>query len=1411
MHVSLLKFTSSRCGLVLETRVFGVALLCSVLVPVSAWAFVRPLTPPEPNSSDAVLVSKTEYDAAGRVRDTVDNAGLMVRREYDAAGRVTATIENYVDGTPGGASAAGFTHDEDRVTRYVYNPGDQVVEQTADLPSGSDDQTTQYVYAAQLSDKGSPVANNAALRATIYPDSSETVSSQQLTGSDLIEVTYLANGQTATRTDPRGTELTYTYDDAGRLTRQAVTTVGSDTDDSVRAITTEYDGLGRSERMASHGDAAATGSSVLNEVVHTYDGLGNLLSQEQDHDPATSGSKPTVSYAYDTSVSGNVFTHATRLTATTYPNGRAITTTYTGHTGIDDAISRATGLEDAATSSTGGIVAYDHTGSGQMVAKRLPQANLRLNHVDLAGEGISADDPYDASMDRFGRSLRHRWERYDFATSTRGSDLYHFSHAYDRASNKLYDKRHIYGNDSVLYLHDALHRMTAADRGVLNPAGDGLSDYTFTQDWTLDPLGNWSAYHRDGSLATGGADTGASANPSAPSTDWDLQETRTHNDANEITALTTAGSGTSPASGPFQQDAGSDGLLVFEAEHYTQTISRSGYTWDQQSTGVSAGQYMRCAASSYQTFDKHKLTYTVTIPSGQGGTYRVWARVRTLETPTASHDSLYLRLGTSGSLVKWDGIAISSAWQWARATDSDNSGAVVELSLTAGTHTLIVGQRDVKVDLDALYLTKDGDTPSGFNPDPTTTGSFGNGVFLEAEAGTPNNTQWSAANETAKEDVMAGWPDDDASPVTNSNFLTTAPELIYDAAFVKTGRHYLWVRSSWTAADWNNQFHGGLNGAGPTSARQIKSGLGHTFFFSDTMFGLGIPPEVAYLDVPSSGVHSVHLWMMDDGALVDRVVLTTNASYDPNSVNDPGNGAGIGPPASPRAPGSGGSGGGGTTLNPAYDAAGNLKQGPDPRNPGSPGSVTSGGTHSYVYDAWNRLVEVTDDALDSGAGLLIARYEYDGLSRRIVRTLSNSGDLNATYHDYYDGQRVVETRSGSVGSGLVIRHQVWGLQYIDELVQVTVNQELLDDPGMDAADPDHDVQVAYALHDPLYSLLALVEEGTAGALLVRHEYDPYGTRQTFVATDGADTTLTLAVDDAPRVTSGGVEQPYALTDAGHQGLMHCENTGLIYNRARYRDGARFINRDPLGYPDGMNGYASWHVLLGKFDPSGSQATQPATQPSAATLKLKPVVDGGKHVLKKAAIDVGFSFDATTGALEVSSVNLGAHDYPGSLKSWNVEIDDAQIAVGTVELGGEFIRVVDVIRKERGGAAIALMLQAKTSAAGCPEGCAKIYYRFVTRQGVFARATARVLILDTELNCQIEREAPVTGNWERSDRAFGPVAATSQCLPISKEVRKSTRVWSYVGEQAKIDIELGDKVSLGEPNAIVGYTPPLAEK
>ena len=57
----------------------------------SAFAFTRPGTPPEPNSSDTVLVTKIGYDAVGRQQDVTDNAGKVTRTEYDDLAPVRPT------------------------------------------------------------------------------------------------------------------------------------------------------------------------------------------------------------------------------------------------------------------------------------------------------------------------------------------------------------------------------------------------------------------------------------------------------------------------------------------------------------------------------------------------------------------------------------------------------------------------------------------------------------------------------------------------------------------------------------------------------------------------------------------------------------------------------------------------------------------------------------------------------------------------------------------------------------------------------------------------------------------------------------------------------------------------------------------------------------------------------------------------------------------------------------------------------------------------------------------------------------------------------------------------------------------------------------------------------------------------
>ncbi len=112
-------------------------------------------------------------------------------------------------------------------------------------------------------------------------------------------------------------------------------------------------------------------------------------------------------------------------------------------------------------------------------------------------------------------------------------------------------------------------------------------------------------------------------------------------------------------------------------------------------------------------------------------------------------------------------------------------------------------------------------------------------------------------------------------------------------------------------------------------------------------------------------------------------------------------------------------------------------------------------------------------------------------------------------------------------------------------------------------------QATYHLFPILFPLL-----NAAGAPLERYRYSPYGQRSVMNPTTFATTGSTSA---------------YA-QNRGFQGLLHDQETGLIENRARILDPltGRFLQRDPLGYPDGMNAYAGYHVMWGGVDPMGEK-------------------------------------------------------------------------------------------------------------------------------------------------------------------------------------------------------------------------------
>ena len=105
-----------------------------------------------------------------------------------------------------------------------------------------------------------------------------------------------------------------------------------------------------------------------------------------------------------------------------------------------------------------------------------------------------------------------------------------------------------------------------------------------------------------------------------------------------------------------------------------------------------------------------------------------------------------------------------------------------------------------------------------------------------------------------------------------------------------------------------------------------------------------------------------------------------------------------------------------------YDAAGNMTEGP------APDSLTD--THKYIYDAWNRLAKVTDDAQTPAT---IAEYQYDGLGRRIVKSVYASGSVTHRMHYYYDGWQVIEERKEVTGTEDTdpLAQYVWRSYYID--------------------------------------------------------------------------------------------------------------------------------------------------------------------------------------------------------------------------------------------------------------------------------------------------------------------------------------------------------------------------------------------
>ncbi len=109
----------------------------------------------------------------------------------------------------------------------------------------------------------------------------------------------------------------------------------------------------------------------------------------------------------------------------------------------------------------------------------------------------------------------------------------------------------------------------------------------------------------------------------------------------------------------------------------------------------------------------------------------------------------------------------------------------------------------------------------------------------------------------------------------DTNYVSNAPRLDFRVNFVKTGTHYVWVRGIGATGN-DDSVHVGLNNAANTTADRISNLSTNWTWTKATMDG-----PVATINVPSTGVHNVNLWMREDGVIVDKLVITSNSGYTP--------------------------------------------------------------------------------------------------------------------------------------------------------------------------------------------------------------------------------------------------------------------------------------------------------------------------------------------------------------------------------------------------------------------------------------------------------------------------------------------------------------------------------------------------
>lgn len=441
-----------------------------------------------------------------------DNLGRTLRTVEDAKRDVSSTDDtDYLNDLPGSLDITYQT--QHRITDFTYD--DDPAGSGAEAGYGMD----QTAY--NVDSNGSTFYNEAQVTKT---RSVRTTASGSTHGQVTTTTTYpgdsnsaitvvLPHGQLSKMTDQRGVTHTYTYDTLGRRTKDEITStpLPAGITDEVKSISFTYDDFNRIEKITSRNSS----NTIVNEITYSYGQAEANVGQITNSAQNIHGTTRNVGYNYELFSIDSSPTGLSRFKSTTYPNSDVVSISYATGDAPEEL-----NLPTEVAHGTSKVAQYTYAGAGRIARLEYTDGSTviaALNYENDSTPGV--DNGSFNALDNFGRLTEVKWRD---SLGTTYNVLDHFTYGYDSMGNRTFrDNQH--GSASgldELYSHDALDRMTGVERGTLSSGS--ITSLMLDQSWAYDTLGNWNAFDETDNQ------------PTTPTT---LNQTRTHNAANEITDI----------------------------------------------------------------------------------------------------------------------------------------------------------------------------------------------------------------------------------------------------------------------------------------------------------------------------------------------------------------------------------------------------------------------------------------------------------------------------------------------------------------------------------------------------------------------------------------------------------------------------------------------------------------------------------------------------------------------------------------------------------------------------------------------------------------------------------------------------------------------------------------------------------